>query len=166
MNILQEKLSIAFGTLPEVGGNKPVYRWGNQHHLIKVLELYQKADKSPYPLIYQVSNRSTHNDKRNEIDTRIELVIAVRNTKVDMLNENRWATTYKNALYPVVENIVTLFRKGNIFLFTDNQDYIIEEHPNYGSGIENFTIDHWDAIRFEANLTIYGDRCLQKTIKF
>lgn len=164
MIIVEELLSKSFAKLPVTGDKKPVYRWGNKDHLIKILEQYQKANQTPYPLIYQVSNRSTQSPKASEVTTNLELVIAVRNIEFDMLNERRWATTYKGLLYPVLENIQTLFTKGNIFLW--DSEYTIQEFPNYGNGTEHFTVDHWDAIRFETSITIYGNRCLQQTINF
>lgn len=161
---VEKRLNAGFDTLPAIGGLKPTYKWGNQYHLLKQLELLQKNNKSPYPLIYQTSNRSTQDSKARTVTTDLTLVLAMRETKTDLLNENRWAMSYGQVLYPLASHIETLFTKGGIFLW-DGQ-YTLEEFPNYGSGTENFTIDKWDALRFETTITIYDETHCLKTFKY
>lgn len=154
---VEKRLNTGFDTLPEIGGFKPTYKWGNEFHLLKQLEL----NSYPYPLIYQTSNRSTQNSKARTVTTDLTLVLAVRETKTELLNENRWAMSYGQVLYPLATYIETLFTKGGIFLW--DGEYTLEEFPNYGSGTENFTIDKWDALRFETTITIYDNtHCLKK----
>lgn len=158
MIIVQDILAKGFNTLPLTDDKKPVYNWGNELHLLKVLELYQKSNAYPYPLIYQVSNTSTQREQSSEATINLELIIATRETRVDLLNENRWAYSYKQLLYPVLINIVTLFMQG-VNTFTWNGEYTVREFPNYGNGQENFTIDLWDALRFETTITL-NNNCL------
>lgn len=158
MIIVQDILAKGFNTLPLTDDKKPVYNWGNELHLLKVLKRYEESGDYPYPLIYQVSNTSTQREQSSEATINLELIIATRETRVDLLNENRWEYSYKQLLYPVLNNIVTLFTKGVPFLWEG--EYTVREFPNYGNGQENFTIDLWDALRFETNITIYGNKCL------
>lgn len=159
----EQRLVEAFGKLPETDGKKPTYRWGNEYHLLKQLEQFQKVTKSPYPLIYQLSNEVNPNAATNKAKISLSLIIAVRETDTALLNENRWAKSYNNILFPVALNIVTLLNKCGIFLW--NEEYTLTEFPNYGNGKENFTVDKWDALRFDTEITI-TDYCFTKYIKF
>lgn len=158
------KLSEVFEQLPEIDGCKPNYKWGNDQHLNQLLKAYTNdPTKAVYPLIYNVSNRTSQNEARKESELRLSLVIATRNNEKDLLNANRWATSYKNVLFPMVQNIVKCFYQAGIFMWDETLD--LYEFPNYGNGKENKTIDIWDALRMDLTITIQGDRCI-KTIKF
>lgn len=153
MIIVQDILAKGFNMMPEVGGFKATYNWGTKEHLLRVLELFQDNNQSPYPLIYQVSNTSTQRNQSNDATVQLELILAVRETDVSMLNEVRWEKNYKQLLYPVINYITQLFSKG-ANAFTWDGEYTIMEYPNYGEGNQNYTIDLWDALRFETTITI------------
>lgn len=149
--------------LPESAGFKTVYKWGNEKHLIKQLSLFSKENKSIYPLIYQISNTSEQDNLRNSCKTDLVFILACRNIEVDLTNEQRWAMSYENVLYPVVMNIEKCFNRAGIYNWSGV--YTIEEFPNYGENNENKTIDIWDALLFKTSITIDGNRCINK-IKF
>jgi hypothetical protein len=163
MVIVEEINSEAFNQLPTMNGFKPVYKWGNELHLIKQLQLFEKDGKSPYPLIYQTSNRSEQNATTEIAETNLVLILACRNLETDLLNENRWEMTYKNILYPLVSNITTVFNKSGVYIWDGS--FSVEEFPNYGNGKENKTVDIWDALLFKATIKIEGKKCI-KQIKF
>jgi hypothetical protein len=163
MVIIEEINSEAFNQLPTMNGFKPVYKWGNELHLIKQLQLFEKDGKSPYPLIYQTSNRSEQNATTEIAETNLVLILACRNLETDLLNENRWEMTYKNILYPLVSNITTVFNKSGVYIWDGS--FSVEEFPNYGNGKENKTVDIWDALLFKATIKIEGKKCI-KQIKF
>lgn len=148
--------------LPNSEGFKPVYKWGNEAHLIKLLTLFAKESKSIYPLIYQTSNFSTQDNIRNSASTDLVFILACRNLETDLLNENRWAMSYGNILYPLVSNIEKCFNRAGIYNW--NGIYTVEEFPNYGENNQNKTIDIWDALLFKTTITI-NDTCINK-IKF
>ncbi len=150
MIVVEKFLETLFVNLPLIDGFTTVYKWGNKLHLLKQLELYSKEAKTIYPLIYQTSNSSVQG--KGECETKLSLVLACQNLNVDLTNEQRWAMSYENVLYPLVENIENVFRaSGSV---TWNNSYTITEFPNYGSGEENFTIDKWDAILLETTIKI------------
>lgn len=173
--IVEVVLEKGFNMLPAMratgntpNGFKPYYAWGNEFHLVR--QMYLK-NEGLYPLIYQTSNRETHNTKPNTVTSNLTLVLAVDNPQQEELNESRWAESYNNVLFPLLNNIITLFTKGNVFLW--GGEFTITKIPNYKfegrdiptSGKQNIEI--WDAILLEVNnLTIDGNKCLQQTIKF
>lgn len=157
------RLTEAFATLPEIMEMKPNYKWGDEMHLNQLMKLYNNDQKNPYPLIYNVSNKSSQDESRATATYNpLQLVIAYRNTHTDHLNPTRWATSYNTMLFPVAMNIVTLFKKSQIFQW--NEQYELFEFPNYGDGNENETTDIWDALRLDTTITI-NNNCL-KTIYY
>lgn len=164
MIIVEKRLNDAFSQLPPIGGFKPVYKWGNEMHLLKQLKAYSDANESPYPLIYQTSiNSDYYGAFSQECETRLRLIISTRNTQTELLNENRWAMSYETVLFPMVQNIVKLFKQAQIFVW--NSEYSISEYPNYGNGTENFTADIWDSIVFETTIRITSN-CINENINF
>lgn len=152
MIVIEERLNEIFEQLPEIDGFKPVYKWGDEFHLIKQLQLFSDGNKSIYPLIYQTSNSSEQDRYMKQATTNLVFVLACRNTEVDLTNEQRWRMSYKNILYPLVQNIETALVLSGIT--TWNGKYSIQEFPNYGDGKLNETTDIWDALTFETTITI------------
>jgi len=163
MVVVEKKNSLVFGQLPLMDGFKPIYKWGNEKHLIKQLKEFDKEKKSIYPLIYQTSNQSDQDNIRSTCVTDLTFILACRNLETDLLNEQRWAMSYENILYPLVQNIETCFNKAGVYMWDGK--YSIQEFPNYGNGEENKTTDIWDALLFTTRITIDGNYCI-KTIKF
>ena len=158
MIVVEQRLAEAFEQLPNIqatddfDGFKPVFKWGNQMHLIEVLKRYSENNETPYPLIYQISNKSNHHKNGFSCSTRLKLILAVRNTEKDLLNENRWATSYANILFPLAERVIETLKKAETINW--NRDYEITEFPNYGNGEANFTQDIWDALLFETDIIL------------
>lgn len=166
MIVVEERLTEAFEQLPEIDGFKPFYDWGNKYQLIKQMDLFSKESKSIYPLIYQTSTGSNQNEIARICETKLVLILACRNTEVDLTNKERWALSYRNILNPLLVNIITCFNKAGIFNWDGK--YRIDNLPNYGDGDKNETVDIWDAIRFEItsnNGITINDNCIN-TIRF
>ena len=151
-------------TLPISNGYKPVYKWGNEKHLIKQIKEFDKERKTIYPLIYQTSNKSKQDNIRNSCTTDLVFILACRNLETDLMNENRWAMSYDKILYPLVGLIETCFNRAGIY----NWDgvFTVEEFPNYGDGEQNKTTDIWDALLFTTSITINGNKSCINKIKF
>lgn len=150
--------------LPDSVGFKPVYKWGNEKHLIKQIKEFDKENKSIYPLIYQTSNQSNQDVIRNSCRTDLVFILACRNLETDLMNENRWAMSYKKILYPLVENIEKCFNRAGIY--TWDGLFTVQEFPNYGENDQNKTTDIWDALLFSTSITINGNKSCINTIKF
>lgn len=168
MIVVEEKLAELFNLLPpfpDTNGNmvKPVYHFGDG---IEANEFIKKRNHAVYPLIYQNLTEETQNIKANTVSTRLEIVLCVK-TRTEMLNTERWATTYRNVLMPLLNNIGILFTKSNVIL--SNLEFDIAKFPNYSeteSKQKNAFIDIVDAIRVRVPITIDGNLCLPKQINF
>lgn len=151
-------------TLPTSKGFKPIYKWGNEKHLIKQIKEFDKENKTIYPLIYQTSNSSIQDNIRNSCTTDLVFILACRNLQTDLMNENRWAMSYEKILYPLVRLIETCFNRAGIY--TWDGIFTVEEFPNYGDGEQNKTTDIWDALLFKTSITINGNKSCINKIKF
>lgn len=181
MIIVEEQLSKAFSTLPPLGGYpateeteaiepfNPVYKWGNEAHLIRQIILYNKNRSVPYPLIYQISNSDNDENNKNYTTTDLVLILATRNTETDELNEERWALNFQNILFPLAKNIETLFTKSPMFVW--DGEFKKTTYPNYGGenntekNKKNHTIDIWDALKLEFRGLKIKNTCVG-TIKY
>jgi len=163
MIVSEDKFALAFEQLPPIQMFKPRYESGNDLHLNKYLKEMADSSTSPYPLIYQVSNKDDGNDNAQTTKGKFVFILATREKKTELLNSNRLKMSFKNVLIPLAENMFTLFKKAGIFNWDGT--YTIEKFYNYGDGDKNKTIDIWDAIRLTVELEI-NNNCINKNIKF
>lgn len=147
----------AVASLPEIGGFKPVYEFGDELHLNMILKRYNKSNKDLYPLIYNITNKTNQESKKNYAETKLQLVLATRNLHTEYKNTERWATSYENVLFPLAKNLDILFTKSTMFI--GDGAFELFEFPNYGNVKENETTDIWDAFRMDLNIKITNN-CL------
>lgn len=161
--IIEERLLSIFEQLPEVGGFKPVYHFGDDLEFNKFI---LKSTKSVYPLIWQLVKPEKDNFHKHSNTTDLELIIATRNLETDMLNTTRWETSYKNVLNPVYENVKTgLIRSG---IIRSEWEFDKLKSPNYSqvdNGDKNKTIDIIDVIVLKLNGAVFTNDCVRQ-IKF
>jgi len=159
--VVEERLTELFSLLPEP---KPKYHFGDDIELNKFIK---GSNGNAYPLIYQTSLEKIYHGNSREVEVNpLQFFIAVQ-TNTDLYNTERWATSYREQLMPLLQNIMTVFEKSNIV--TSTYDYTIREFPNYGAAEQNSkehkTIDIIDAIQVSFRATINGN-CITKNIKF
>lgn len=165
MIVVEEILDNVFSQLPQMDGYKPIFDWGNYEHLNSLMKLYSSNSKSIYPLIYKTSVGSSQLvEQYAEID--LILVLAIQNTETSLINRERWAMSYKNTLYPLVDNIEKCFEQVPVFIW--DRKYKIKEYPNYGNDGKNKATDIWDAIEFTTKIKITHQNkdCDIQTINF
>jgi len=151
--VVEERLTELFSFLPEIGEwGKPKYYFGDDKEINSLIKV---SGGNIYPLIYQTSNRFNENAKNpNVVEADLTFVLAVQNT-VPMFNSNRWATSYRNVLRPLYENIKILFSKANIIV--SDFEYQVDTTPNYSeteSKEKNKFIDIVDALVVSVTLKI------------
>ena len=160
MIVVEERLTDMFALLPLIDGFKPVYHFGDGKELNKfIIESKHKV----YPLIYQTSYEEIQDTKSDYVDVDLELVLAVQ-TRTDLYNTERWATTYRNVLMPLLSNIDTIFKQSGII--RSDYKYRLRKRPNYSqtdSKDKNATVDILDALVFNLNVEITSD-CINQNI--
>lgn len=175
--VVEEVLSTIFNLIPDreftyakdddsitVHVPKPKYYFGDAKELNKVMKL---KDGEIYPLIFQTSTIETQNQKAGDVTTDLVLVLAHRNTEEYLTNTQRWATSYKNILMPLVDNIYQAFIQSKWVTF--DSTYELEKVPNYSetSAKEKHGFnDIVDAIVFRATVRLTPNVCINKNINF
>lgn len=174
--VVEDVLMAVFGLIParqyeypegeQNDVKKPEYHFGDAKECNAFII---RMNRDVYPLIYQISTQETQQPKSGSVSVNLELVIATL-TDGSKLNDERWATSYKNILMPLVDNIYQALNESGIVMFTDDyNEYELEKRPNYsGSSTKdaNAFIDIVDAVIFRASIIIKNRPCLNKNIKF
>jgi len=158
--IVEDRLTEMFSMLPPMNGFEVVFGCGDNKEL-QVFLKEKAADSDPYPLIWLV-----YPYVENHLRTKVELnkltfILAVETNK-SMLNKERIDETYKKILFPLLDNIKSLFTRANIMNVKD--EYTIIKFPNY-SGDDNdtlssYTTANWDALKVTIDCTI-NNVCLR-----
>lgn len=172
--IVEDKLADIFGLIPSrnfvdmTTGNlspvpKPTYHFGDYKEFNALIKITQG---NIYPVLYQISNTENQDQKASEVTTDLEIVIATRETSVELLNNQRWAASYKNILMPLVNNVVQAINECGIIRW--DGEYTLQKVPNYSqteAKDSNAVIDIIDAIVFRATITI-EQGCMNRFITF
>lgn len=144
---------------------KPKYYFGDAKECNKLIAL---RDGELYPLIYQTSTTETQNPDAKEVSTDLVLVLAHRNTEVNLINTQRWATSYKNILMPLVNNVYKALQQSGWVRF--DSTYELEKVPNYSeTDVKdlNAFADIVDAVIFRVSITLnITNKCINKNINF
>lgn len=152
MIVVEEKVNEVFKQLPTILDNKPLYAWGDEMHLDTWVKRRTSHGAYNYPLIYQTSKKEKQNILSNEVETFWEAIVATQNTNTALLNDERWALSFRNELNPISENIVKGFELAGFTIVDGIVD--TERYGNFGDGNKNFTIDIWDALTIKCKLII------------
>ena len=157
MIVVEEKVNEVLSQIPASLDNAPLYAWGDEIHLDAWVKRRNKHGAYNYPLIYQTSKKEKQDIIGNRVETFWEAIIATQNSNTTLLNDERWALSFRNELNPIAENIIKGFELGGFIIVDGTVE--VERYGNFGDGNENFTIDIWDALTFKCNLVI-NDNCV------
>jgi len=163
MIVVEERLAEVFAQLPPIGGVACKYHFGDG---IEANKFIKGANHDVYPLVYQTSNNWTGMVVPEiEVETDLVLLLCVQNLNQDMYNSERWATSYRNVLLPLFENVDKALQRSGII--SSDYRYSVRNYPNYSereSKENNKFIDIVDAIEVSLRVTISAN-CVQ-TINF
>jgi len=166
MIVFEDGIEEIVNQMPEISGFKPRFHWGNQDELNR----YIAIQNQPYPLVWLVGGKESHDLKNSEITRPVMIFFATREKNVNRLNNVRLKENFKKTLIPLVNRFIEGVTKSNRTDFPDRQVEIIK-HPNYSgydegsrSDSKNKTIDLWDAISVPCRIRM-NDKC-QNQIKW
>lgn len=162
MIVVESSLKNIFATLPSQLSNgqefKPVYDFGNQKELLRFIKSQNKVGVSKYPLIWLETPVSL-TGKADRKETRLTLVLATL-SKQELSNDQRLETTFKNTLFPLLENVMKALQRSGKTRIKDLENVKTTNFFNYGVkdlGQKNegqVSSDIWDAIKFECTIEI------------
>jgi len=168
MSTTEDILRELFSQLPKVKDSNDnefevKFNWGNQDDLNLFLSQLKKTVK--YPLIWLVDGTDNITAIPSTIERKIKLFVAKQSIHKTNTNPIVWDSEFKNTLNPLLDNIVTAFTKCDLTFIKDDS-YSVKRDANYsGKDVISTTIDPWNVIIFECDLTIYPNKCMNK-IKF
>ena len=157
--------------IPEIQINstllaKANFHWGDEQELNRYIQL--KKENS-YPLIWLLPSTDNYNDEGSNKETVIKdctFVIATREIRKDLFNDQRYLKTFEVVLNPLTEYLVKGLTKSNI-TNRIGTEFDIFKHPNYSAeSEENGTIDIWDAIKLDIKVEFKNNRECLKTISY
>lgn len=142
------------------------FHWGDEKELNRYIEL-KKIDS--YPLIWLLPSTDEYNDEGSHKESVVKdcsFVIATRETRVELFNDQRYLKTFEIVLNPLTDFLIQGLTKSNITARMSNK-FEIFKHPNYSAASkENGTIDLWDAIKLDIQVRFKNNRLCLKTINY
>lgn len=165
--ILENRLEEAFSYLPTMK-YKPTdsvsysvtFGYGDHKALNAFLKQRNKGSVSVYPLIWLLYPYREVHTRTNMKAEGISLVLAV-NTDASMQNKQRIEETFKNVLFPLLDNVTHCLTSANVFNVSEEIKMV--KHPNYSDseqGEQHAGTFIWDAIKIELDLTVI-DGCMR-----
>ena len=137
----------------------PRFHWGDEKELNRYIQM-KKEDS--YPLIWLLPSPDIYIGGRLQfVSKECSFVIATRETRTDLFNDQRYTKTFEHVLNPLVNNLVYGLSKSSISEIDGENTLSIYKHPNYSAeSEENGTIDVWDAIKLEVKIK-FRENCLK-----
>jgi hypothetical protein len=166
MIVVEHSIRDIVGTMPIVRlndsvSNKPFFGWGDKAELGRYLKL--KPDV--YPLIWLLPSIDNYINRGQTVNKSCELIIATRETRKEMFNDERYINSFDVILNPTTANLIQGLTKSGISTLVGGTNYGIFKFPNYSEADENYTIDLWDAVKLTIEINFNDNECL-KTINY
>lgn len=162
--VVEDRLAEMFDLLPDIKGFKTRFGFGDIKELNAFLRNRDKLPtKNIYPLIWLLYPYKEEHNTRSVNISNLELIVAVQ-TNSSMENSQRIEETYKEVLFPLLDNINSLFLKANIVNM--GEEYEVTKYPNYSSsdsGEEHGGTFIWDAMKLTYDMRLTDD-CLKNII--
>jgi hypothetical protein len=168
MIVTEYSIRDIIATIPSIQINqnlalKPKFHWGDEQELNRYIQV--KKENS-YPLIWLLptSERYEGSSFQNVIKD-CSFVIATRETRKELFNDQRYIKTFDLVLNPLVDYLVQGLTTSNIS-DRDENEFDLFKHPNYSAeSEENGTIDIWDAIKLDIRVKFKDNiNCLKPII--
>jgi hypothetical protein len=169
MIVVEHTIKEIVDTIPAIQINsellaKPKFHWGDEDELNRYVQLMKEGS---YPLIWLLPSPDNYEGSLGQdVIKECSFIIATRETRQEMFNNERYKTSFDIVLQPLTDNLIHGLSVSTATSRIGDK-WEIMKFPNYSAESQkNGTIDLWDAIsltidvRFNSNL-----KCL-KTISY
>ena len=149
MIIIEDMLTADVETMNAIQMNssvskKPSFHSGDELELNRYLALKKDA---AYPLIWLLPEEEDHIRYMKAVRRNCTFIIATKETRSELFNNERFANSYKIILNPVAEAFEKLLHKYEII-----GDVKIFKRPNYSNSNKNGTTELWDALTIKVEV--------------
>ena len=148
MIVTEHNIRSIIETIPEIQMNAnllkaPSFGWGDKSELARYLT---KKKEAAYPLIWLLPSSDEYSGNGQQVDKDCVFVIATRETRENMYNDERYINAFATILNPLTDYLIHGLDVSTISNLV-NRDWSITKFPNYAEASENYTLDLWDAIQ-------------------
>ena len=160
MIVAEHTIRDIIATIPAIQINsntlsKPKFHWGDADELNRYVQVMKEGS---YPLIWLLPSPDNYEGATGQDLTKeCSFIIATRETRQSLFNNERYKTSFDLVLQPLTENLIHGLTVSNA-TSRIGDNWKILKLPNYSAESEkNGTIDLWDAIsltidiRFNSN---------------
>lgn len=166
MIVTEHRIRDIVGTIPAIRlndseSNKPFFGWGDKIELGR----YLKLKKGPYPLIWLLPSIDNYIDRGQSVNKSCELIIATRETRDSLFNDQRYLNSFDVILNPTTDKLIQGLTKSSISSLVGGSEWGVFKFPNYSEADKNFTVELWDAVKLTIEINFNDNKCL-KTINY
>ena len=167
MIVTEHNIRAIVDTIPTIRINnslskKPSFMWGNKAQLAAYLK--NKKDAA-YPLIWLLPSADDYSGNGQQVDKDCVFIIAQRETRQDMYNDERYLKAFATILNPLTDNLIHGLDVSTISNLSD-RDWSITKFPNYVEADKNYTIDLWDAVQLTISVRFNNTSDCLKAINY
>ena len=167
MIVTEHNIRAIIDTIPEIRINdslskKPSFHWGDKAELSRYLT---KKGGSAYPLIWLLPSADDYSGNGQQVDKDCVFIIAQRETRKDMYNDERYINAFATILNPLTANLIHGLKVSTISN-VDSLEWSITKFPNYEEAGKNYTIDLWDAIELTISVRFNNTSDCLKAISY
>lgn len=165
MIVVEHVIAKIIDTIPSIALNaevssKPKFHWGDEFELNRYIQLMKEES---YPLIWLLPSPDKYEGSNGqEVVKECEFIIATRETRTDLFNNQRYINSFDLVLQPLTEKLIHGLTVSSI-TNRIGDEWEVTKFPNYSaSSEENATIDIWDAISLTISVRFNGGlKCLK-----
>lgn len=167
MIVTEHNIRAIIETIPAIRINDsssktPSFGWGDKAELSKYLT---KKKDAAYPLIWLLPSSDDYSGNGQQVDKDCVFVIALRETRQDMYNDERYINAFATTLNPLTDRLIHGLDVSTISDLSD-REWSITKFPNYVEADKNYTIDLWDAIQLTISVRFNNTSNCLKAISY
>tara|TARA_B110000902_G_scaffold98505_1_gene116515 strand:- start:426 stop:941 length:516 start_codon:yes stop_codon:yes gene_type:complete len=165
MIVVEHTIQKIVDTIPSIQINaslttQPKFHWGDEDELNRYVQLMKDGS---YPLIWLLPSPDKYEgSSRQDVVKECSFIIATRETRTDLFNNERYKKSFDIVLQPLTKNLIHGLSASNA-TSRIGDEWEIMKLPNYSAESEkNGTIDLWDAIALTINVRFNSNlKCLK-----
>ena len=167
MIVTEHNIRAIVKTIPSIQMNDsvsqtPSFHWGDKAELARFLKLKEDA---AYPLVWLLPSSDDYSSNGQQVDKGCVFVIATRETRQDMYNDERYVNAFATILNPLTDYLIHGLDVSTISNLGD-REWSITKFPNYAEADKNYTIDLWDAVQLTISVRFNNTSDCLKTISY
>ncbi len=167
MIVTEHNIRAIIATIPTVRINDslsktPSFMWGDKAQLAAYLK---NKNDAAYPLIWLLPSSDDYSGNGQQVDKDCVFIIAQREIRQDMYNDERYIKAFATILNPLTANLIHGLDVSTISNLSD-RDWSITKFPNYVEADKNYTIDLWDAVQLTISVRFNNTSDCLKTISY